>query len=180
MSMWYGWGLPAEIEPALDETTHFDPPDFNYPFGTHVAVVEVDELTGETEVVSYTAVDDAGHIGNPKIVLGQIEGSITHGLGQALMEAAVYDEQGLLVSSDLTTYALPRAADVPFFTLDKTVTPSPHNPLGAKGAGEIATVPPAAAVVNAVVDALSDLGVQHIDMPLTPEKVWRRLRGEAQ
>ncbi|MFK0049628.1 xanthine dehydrogenase family protein molybdopterin-binding subunit [Streptomyces sp. NPDC090741] len=180
MAMWYGWGLPHEIEPALDETTHFDPPDFNYPFGTHVAVVEVDELTGETEVVAYTAVDDAGNIGNPKIVLGQIEGSITHGLGQALMEAAVYDEQGLLLSSDLTKYALPRAADVPFFTLDKTTTPSPHNPLGAKGAGEIATVPPAAAVVNAVVDALSDLGVQHIDMPLTPEKVWRRLRGEAQ
>ncbi|KJY45158.1 aldehyde oxidase, partial [Streptomyces sp. NRRL S-444] len=180
MAMWYGWGLPHEIEPAIDETTHFDPPDFNYPFGTHVAVVEVDELTGETEVVAYTAVDDAGNIGNPKIVLGQIEGSITHGLGQALMEAAVYDEQGLLVSSDLTTYALPRAADVPFFTLDKTTTPSPHNPLGAKGAGEIATVPPAAAVVNAVVDALSDLGVQHIDMPLTPEKVWRRLRGEAE
>ncbi|MFE3580301.1 xanthine dehydrogenase family protein molybdopterin-binding subunit [Streptomyces vinaceus] len=180
MAMWYGWGLPHEIEPAIDETTHFDPPDFNYPFGTHIAVVEVDELTGETEVVKYTAVDDAGNIGNPKIVMGQIEGSITHGLGQALMEAAIYDEEGQLLTSDLTKYALPRAADVPFFTLDKTTTPCPHNPLGAKGAGEIATVPPAAAVVNAVVDALSDLGVQHIDMPLTPEKVWRRLRGEAQ
>ncbi|MFJ1868980.1 xanthine dehydrogenase family protein molybdopterin-binding subunit [Streptomyces sp. NPDC088097] len=177
MAMWYGWGLPPEIEPALDETTHFDPPDFNYPFGSHVAVVEVDELTGETEVVSYTAVDDAGNIGNPKIVLGQIEGSIVHGLGQALMEAAEYDEDGLLVSSDLNHYSLPRAVDAPFFTLDKTTTPSPHNPLGAKGAGEIATVPPAAAVVNAVVDALSDLGVLHIDMPLTPEKVWRVLQG---
>lgn len=130
-------------------------------------------------MVAYTAVDDAGNIGNPKVVLGQIEGSIVHGLGQALMEAAEYDENGLLISSDLSHYALPRAADVPFFALDKTVTPTPHNPLGAKGAGEIATVPPAAAVVNAVVDALSDLGVQHIDMPLTPEKVWRRLRGEA-
>ncbi|RST01347.1 aldehyde oxidase [Streptomyces sp. WAC07149] len=179
MAMWYGWGLPPEIEPALDETTHFDPPDFNYPFGTHIAVVEVDELTGETEVVDYTAVDDAGNIGNPKVVAGQIEGSIVHGLGQALMEAAEYDENGVLVSSDLESYALPRAADAPFFTLGRTVTPSPHNPLGAKGAGEIATVPPAAAVVNAVVDALSDLGVRHIDMPLTPEKVWRRLRGEA-
>ncbi|MFD8023761.1 xanthine dehydrogenase family protein molybdopterin-binding subunit [Streptomyces lavendulae] len=180
MAMWYGWGLPPEIEPALDETTHFDPPDFNYPFGTHVAVVEVDELTGETEVVAYTAVDDAGNVGNPKIVHGQIEGSIVHGLGQALMEAAEYDENGILISSDLNHYALPRAADVPFFSLDRTVTPSPHNPLGAKGAGEIATVPPAAAVVNAVVDALSDLGVRHIDMPLTPEKVWRRLQGETQ
>ncbi|MFI8102893.1 xanthine dehydrogenase family protein molybdopterin-binding subunit [Streptomyces sp. NPDC086023] len=180
MACWYGWNLPPEIEPAIDETTHFDPPDFNYPFGTHVAVVEVDELTGETEVVAYTAVDDAGNIGNPKIVEGQIEGSILHGLGQALMEAAVYDDEGILVSSDLRSYALPRAADAPFFALDKTVTPTPHNVLGAKGAGEIATVPPAAAVVNAVVDALSDLGVTHIDMPLTPEKVWRRLRGEAQ
>ncbi|MGW4689704.1 xanthine dehydrogenase family protein molybdopterin-binding subunit [Streptomyces sp. NPDC004244] len=180
MALWYGWGLPPEIEPALDETTHFDPPDFNYPFGTHVAVVEIDELTGETEVVAYTAVDDAGNIGNPKVVRGQIEGSILHGLGQALMEAAVYDEQGILLTRDLGSYALPRAADAPFFTLDRTVTPSPHNVLGAKGAGEIATVPPAAAVVNAVVDALSDLGVTHIDMPLTPEKVWRRLRGEAQ
>ncbi|MFE9093939.1 xanthine dehydrogenase family protein molybdopterin-binding subunit [Streptomyces sp. NPDC007264] len=177
MALWYGWNLPPGLEPGLDETTHFDPPDFNYPFGTHVAVVEIDELTGETEVVSYTAVDDAGHIGNPTIVQGQIEGSIVHGLGQVLMEAAEYAEDGRLLTKDLRTYALPRAADVPFFRLGRTVTPSPHNPLGAKGAGEIATVPPAAAVANAVVDALSDLGVRHIDMPITPEKVWRALNG---
>src|SRR4029079_11373396 len=143
------------------------------------AVVEIDELTGEVEVVDYTAVDDAGNIGNPTIVRGQIEGSIVHGLGQALMEAAQYDEEGRLLTSDLRSYALPRALDAPFFKLDKTVTPSPHNPLGAKGAGEIATVPPAAAVTNAVVDALSDLGVRHIDMPITPEKVWRLLSEEA-
>ncbi|MGW2701878.1 xanthine dehydrogenase family protein molybdopterin-binding subunit [Streptomyces sp. NPDC001340] len=180
MALWYGWNLPPGIEPALDETTHFDPPDFNYPFGTHVAVVEIDELTGDTEVVSYTAVDDAGNIGNPTIVRGQIEGSIVHGLGQALMEAAEYGEDGRLITKDLRTYPLPRATDAPFFALDKTVTPSPHNPLGAKGAGEIATVPPAAAVTNAVVDALSDLGVSHIDMPLTPEKVWRALNGDAE
>ncbi|MFC1430168.1 xanthine dehydrogenase family protein molybdopterin-binding subunit [Streptacidiphilus sp. N1-3] len=178
MALWYGWGLPPEVEPTVDETTFFDPPDFNYPFGSHVAVVEIDELTGVTEVVSYTAVDDAGNIGNPTIVKGQIEGSIVHGLGQALMEHAVYDEEGILVTADLRNYALPRAADVPFFQLDRTVTPTPHNVLGAKGAGEIATVPPAAALVNAVVDALSDLGVQHIDMPITPEKVWRRLYPE--
>src|SRR5581483_3825918 len=103
MALWYGWNLPPGIEPALDETTHFDPPDFNYPFGTHVAVVEIDELTGETEVVSYTAVDDAGNIGNPTIVQGQIEGSIVHGLGQALMEAAEYGEDGRLISKDLRT-----------------------------------------------------------------------------
>ncbi|WP_037601169.1 xanthine dehydrogenase family protein molybdopterin-binding subunit [Streptacidiphilus rugosus] len=178
MALWYGWNLPPEIEPTIDETTFFDPPDFNYPFGTHVAVVEVDELTGQTEVVSYTAVDDAGFVGNPTIVKGQIEGSIVHGFGQALMEQAVYDEQGNLVTADFRNYALPRAADVPFFQLDRTETPTPHNPLGAKGAGEIATVPPAAAVVNAVVNALADLGVQHLDMPLTPEKVWRQLNPE--
>ena len=179
MALWYGWGLPAEIEPGVDETAYFDPPDFNYPFGVHIAVVEVDEATGQVEVVRYIAVDDAGVIGNPLIVKGQIEGSIVHGLGQVLMEEAVYDEQGHLVSADLRDYALPRAADVPFFDLDSTVTPSPHNALGVKGAGEIATVPPAAAVANAVMDALSDLGVQHIDMPLTPEKVWRQLQGTA-
>ena len=175
MALWYGWGLPPEVEPTLDETTYFDPPDFNYPFGSHVAVVEIDELTGVTEVVSYTAVDDAGVIGNPKIVTGQIEGSIVHGLGQALMEHAEYDEDGSLITADLRNYALPRAADVPFFVLGRTMTPTPHNALGSKGAGEIATVPPAAAVVNAVCDALSDLGVEHIDMPLTPEKIWQRL-----
>ncbi|WP_034087519.1 xanthine dehydrogenase family protein molybdopterin-binding subunit [Streptacidiphilus albus] len=182
MALWYGWGLPPEVEPTLDETTFFDPPDFNYPFGSHVAVVEIDELTGVTEVVSYTAVDDAGVIGNPKIVTGQIEGSIVHGLGQALMEHAEYGEDGSLITADLRNYALPRAADVPFFVLGRTMTPTPHNALGSKGAGEIATVPPAAAVVNAVCDALSDLGVEHIDMPITPEKVWQRLypQGDSQ
>lgn len=176
MALWYGWNLPPEIEPSVDETAFFDPPDFNYPFGVHVAVVEVDEATGQVDVVKYAAVNDAGVIGNPLIVTGQVEGSIVHGLGQALMEEAEYDEQGRLVSADLRGYALPRATDVPFFDLDSTVTPSPHNSLGLKGAGEIATVPPAAAVVNAVCDALSDLGVEHIDMPLTPEKVWRHLQ----
>ncbi|WP_370080418.1 xanthine dehydrogenase family protein molybdopterin-binding subunit [Streptacidiphilus sp. MAP12-16] len=175
MALWYGWDLPREIEPALDETAYFDPPDFNYPFGVHVAVVEVDQDTGQVEVVRYIAVNDAGTVGNPLVVTGQIEGSIVHGLGQALMEAAIYDEQGRLISADLRDYALPRAVDVPFFELDRTVTPSPHNALGLKGAGEIATVPPAAAVANAVCDALKDHGVTHIDMPFTAEKVWRRL-----
>jgi carbon-monoxide dehydrogenase large subunit len=176
MALWYGWNLPPEIEPVLDETAYFDPPDFNFPFGVHVAIVEIDEETGQTDIVRYIAVNDAGVVGNPLIVGGQIEGSIVHGLGQALMEAAQYDEQGHLVSADLRSYALPRATDVPFFELDRTQTPSPHNALGLKGAGEIATVPPAAAVVNAVCDALADLGVEHIDMPLTPEKVWRHMQ----
>jgi len=172
MAMWYGWHLPPGMEPALDATSHFDPPDFNYPFGTHVAVVEIDERTGQVHLVRYAAVDDVGPVGNPAVVQGQIEGSIVHGLGQALLEEARYDEQGVLLTADLTTYPLPRAADVPFFALDRTVTPSPHNPLGVKGAGEVATVPPAAAVANAVCDAL---GARHLDMPLTPEKVWNAI-----
>jgi carbon-monoxide dehydrogenase large subunit len=109
---------------------------------------------------------------------GQTEGSIVHGLGQVLMEAAEYDAEGHLVTSDLRRYALPKATDAPFFELFRTVTPTPHNSLGAKGAGETATVPVAAAVANAVCDALADLGVEHVDMPITPEKLWRILRGE--
>jgi carbon-monoxide dehydrogenase large subunit len=178
MALWYGWNLPPEIEPTLDETTYFDPPDFNFPYGAHVAVVEVDETTGDVEVVRYIAVNDVGTVGNPLIVDGQIEGSILHGIGQVLMEEARYDDQGRLRADSLATYPLPRAADVPFFELDRTVTPTPHNRLGAKGAGEIATVPPAAAVANAVCDALSDLGVEHIEMPITAEKVWRAMSAD--
>lgn len=172
MALWYGWHLPPGMEPALDETSYFDPPDFNYPFGTHVAVVEVDEHTGAVELVRYVAVNDVGPVGNPAVVDGQFEGSIVHGVGQALMEHARYDADGTLLTADLSTYALPRATDVPFFLLERTVTPSPHSALGAKGAGEVATVPPAAAVTNAVCDALSALGVRHLDMPLTAEKIW--------
>lgn len=178
MALWYGWDLPPGLEPALDETVHFDPPDFNYPFGVHVAFVEIDEETGELDVVRYVAVNDSGTIGNPLVVDGQTEGSIVHGLGQVLMEAAEYDSAGHLVSSDLRSYALPKATDAPFFELFRTVTPTPHNSLGAKGAGETATVPVTAAVANAVCDALSDLGVEHVDMPITPEKLWRILHSE--
>lgn len=179
MALWYGWNLPPGMEPAIDVTTFFDPPDFNYPFGSHIAVVEVDELTGEVELVDYTAVNDAGTIGNPLVVDRQVEGSIVHGIGQALIEEAVYDDDGLLVTDDLRRYAIPRAADVPPMGLDWTVSPSPHNALGLKGAGEIATVPPTAAIANAVCDALARHGVAHIDMPITAEKVWRALRSAA-
>jgi carbon-monoxide dehydrogenase large subunit len=176
LALWYGWNLPPEIEPGLDESTYFDPPDFNFPFGTHVAVVEVEERTGEVDLVRYVAVNDAGNVGNPLVVNGQFEGSIAHAIGQAFMEHAIYDNQGNLLTNSFQTYAIPRAADLPRYELDRTVTPTPHNKLGAKGAGEIATVPPAAAIVNAVCDALSYLGVKHIDMPLTPEKVWQTIR----
>ena len=176
MALWYGWHLPRDIEATLDETTYFDPPDFNYPFGAHVATIEVDEETGAIEVTGYVAVNDAGNIGNPLIVRGQVEGSILHGISQALMEEARYDQQGCLVTRDFRTYPIPHAADVPFFGLDYTVTPTPHNALGAKGAGEIATVPAAAAIANALCDALD---LEHLDMPYTPEKVWQAMNGRS-
>jgi carbon-monoxide dehydrogenase large subunit len=175
LALWYGWNLPPGMEPSIDVTAFFDPPDFNYPFGSHVAIVEVDEATGEIDVLKYVAVNDIGPVGNPLVIDGQFEGSIVHGIGQALMEEARYDDEGHLLTDDLRAYALPRAPDVPFFLLDRTVTPSPHNPLGVKGAGEIATVPAAAAVSNAICNALAPLGVRHVDMPITPEKVWRAL-----
>jgi carbon-monoxide dehydrogenase large subunit len=164
------------MEPAIDATRVFDPPDFNFPYGAHVAIVEVDEQTGQVELLRYVAVNDVGPVGNPLVVDGQIEGSITHAIGQALMEEVRYDEQGNLLTDNLDRYPLPRAADAPFFELDRTETPTPHSTLGAKGAGEIATVPPAAAITNAVCDALAEFGISHIDMPLTPEKVWRAMQ----
>jgi aerobic carbon-monoxide dehydrogenase large subunit len=173
MALWYGWNLPPGMEPTLDETVFFDPPDFNYPFGSHIAVVEVDEVSGEIEVVKYVAVDDSGPIGNPLVVQGQIEGSIVHGLGQALIEEARFAPDGQLLTNDLRTYAIPRATDAPFFDLDRTVTPSPHNDLGLKGSGETATVPAAAAIANAICDAV---GARDIPMPITPEKVWLAMR----
>jgi carbon-monoxide dehydrogenase large subunit len=175
MALWYGWNLSPDMEPSIDVTTFFDPPDFNYPFGSHVAVVELDEETGQIDLVKYVAVNDTGPVGNPLVVDGQIEGSIVHGIGQVLMEQARYDDKGHLLTDDFRTYAIPRATDAPFFLLDRTVTPSPHNPLGVKGAGEIATVPAAAAISNAICNALAPLGIQHVDMPITAEKIWGAL-----
>lgn len=180
MALWYGWNLPPGMEPGIDVTVTFDPPDFNYPSGTHVAMVEIDKETGHLELVRYAAVHDVGRVGNPLIVRGQVEGSIVHGLGQALMEEAIYDSAGQLVNGDLSKYALPQATDVPLaFELDLLNTPCPHNPLGVKGAGEIATVPVTAAISNAVCDALRDYGIQHLDMPFTASKLWHVIHHEA-
>lgn len=173
LALWYGWNMPPGMEPTLDETVFFDPPDFNYPFGSHIAVVEVDENTGETELVKYVAVDDCGPVGNPLVVQGQVEGSIVHGLGQALIEHGMFDDMGHLITSDFRTYAIPRATDAPFFDLDRTYTPTPHNAMGVKGSGETATVPAAAAIANAICDAV---GAREIPMPITPEKVWQVLK----
>jgi len=173
MALWLAWDLPKEIEPGLEVITYFDPPDFNFPFGTHIALVEIDERTGHTDVIRYVAVDDVGNVGNPMVVEGQVHGNIALGIGQALLEQAVYDNSGQLLTEGFLTYAMPRATQMPNFELDRTVTPTPHNPLGAKGAGDVSNPAVAPAIVNAICDALSDLGIKHIDMPVTSEKIWR-------
>jgi len=167
--------LPDGLEPGLEETTFYNPSNFVYPFGTHVAVVEIDRETGEVELSRYVAVDDCGNRINPMVVEGQIHGGLAQGIGQALWENAVYDENGQLLTGTLMDYAVPRAHRLPSFETAETVTPCPHNPLGVKGIGEAGTIASPAAVVNAVVDALKPYGVKHLDMPLTPEKVWRAI-----
>ena len=167
--------IPEDIEPGLEETSFYNPANFTFPFGTHLAVVEVDRETGEIELMRYIAVDDCGNQINPMIVAGQIHGGVAQGIGQALWEGAVYDEAGQLVNGTLMDYALPRAHKLIDFELDHTVTPCPHNPLGVKGIGEAGTIAAPAAVVNAVIDALKPFGVRHIDMPLTPERVWQAM-----
>jgi len=168
--------LPQGVEPGLESTVFYDPSNFTFPFGTHVCVVEIDRETGVVRIVKYVAVDDCGRQINPLIVEGQVHGGIAQGIGQALYEQSVYDENGTLLTSTLQDYALPTAMELPEFLTASTVTPSPHNPLGVKGVGETGTIAAPPAVVNAVVDALSHFGVKHIDMPITPEKVWRAIR----
>jgi aerobic carbon-monoxide dehydrogenase large subunit len=174
-----GYDLPAGEEPFLDETTYYDPPNCTFPFGTHVAVVEVDADTAEVTLRRYVAVDDVGRVINPLIVDGQVHGGIAQGVAQALWEGAVYDEDGQLLTSSLMEYAVPKANFFPSFEVDRTETPTDVNALGVKGAGETGTIASTPAVVNAVVDALAPLGIKHLDMPLTPERVWRAMR-EAQ
>lgn len=167
-----GHDLPEGMEPGLEATTFFDPVNLTFPFGTHVAVVEIDPATGDVEFETFLAVDDCGQQLNPKIVEGQIHGGIAQGIGQALYEEAEYDQNGNLITGSLQNYVVPRAAHVPTLTVDHTTTPSPHNPLGVKGVGESPTIGSTPAVVNAVVDALQPFGVEHVDMPLDPETVW--------
>ncbi len=167
--------LPPNTEPGLVSTRFWEPPNFTFPFGTHIVVTEIDGQTGEIKIRRYVAVDDCGNRINPLIVDGQVHGGIAQGLGQALWEQAVYDENGQLLTGELTDYAVPRAHMMPWLETEHTTTPSPVNPLGVKGVGEAGTIGCSPAVVNSVVDALSPLGVRHIDMPLTPEKIWKLL-----
>jgi carbon-monoxide dehydrogenase large subunit len=164
------------VEPGLEATYVFDPENFSWPSGTHIAVVEVDMETGNVDLIRYVAVDDVGKVINPNVVAGQIHGGVTQGVAQALYEGAVYDEDGNLVTGSMINYLVPSAAEVPSFELGSTETPSPTNPLGVKGVGETGTIASTAAVMNAVVDALSVHGVTDIDMPTTPERVWRALK----
>jgi len=171
-----GYDLPEGVEPYLDDTYYYDPPSCTFPFGTHIALVEVDADTGEVQLERYVAVDDVGKVINPLIVDGQVQGGITQGVAQALWEGAAYDEQGQLLTSSLMDYAVPKAEFLPKLEVDRTETPTDLNPLGVKGAGETGTIASTPAVVNAVMDALAPLGIAHIDMPLTPERVWRAMQ----
>jgi carbon-monoxide dehydrogenase large subunit len=167
--------LPEGMEPGLDATSDFETPDSSYPFGAHVAVVEVDVETGLTKLKRHITVDDSGKIANPLLAEGQIHGGIAQGVAQALYEEMAYDEDGNCISGSLTSYALPTAAELPYFETARTETPSPLNPLGAKGIGESGAIGATPAVWNAVVDALSHLGVDNIDMPATPQRVWQAI-----
>jgi carbon-monoxide dehydrogenase large subunit len=164
------------MEPGLEETTFYDPENFVFPFGAHACIVDVDIETGKVEVVRYVCVDDCGPAINPTLIDGQIHGGIVHALGQALFERIHYDETGQLVTGTFVDYALPSAADVPSFETDRTETPSPVNSLGVKGVGEAGTIAASPTVVNAVIDALRPLGVDFVDMPLSPQAIWSAIQ----
>jgi carbon-monoxide dehydrogenase large subunit len=168
--------LPDGLEPNLEAQATWDPPNFTFPFGVHVAVVEVDEETGAVDLQRYVAVDDCGNQVNPLIVEGQVHGGVAQGVAQALWEGAVYDEDGNLVTSTLADYLLPSAAELPSFETGTTVTPSPTNPMGVKGVGEAGTIAATPAVVNAIVDALAPFGVTDVEMPAAPHRVWAAIQ----
>ena len=168
--------LPPGIEPGLAEQCVFEPANYTFPFGAHVAVTEIDGETGEVRLRNYFAVDDCGRILNPMLVDGQIHGGLAQGIGQALWEEHVYDENGQLVTGTLMDYAVPKALQFPWFDTENTQTRTPVNPLGVKGVGEAGTIGSTPAVVNSVVDALRPFGVRHVDMPLKPEKIWKILK----
>ncbi len=172
---------PDDLEPGLDETAFYDPKNFTYPSGAHVAEVEIDPETGNLTVVNFTASDDFGRIVNPMIVAGQVHGGLAQGIGQALLEGCVYDKDtGQLLTGSYNDYAMPRADDLPNFALSTNVTLCTHNPLGVKGCGEAGAIGAPAATTNAIVDALKPLGVRHLDMPATPEKLWRVIQQHRQ
>lgn len=170
------WRLPDGMEPGLEESAFYDPENFVFPFGTHACAVEVDRQTGAVRILRYVAVDDCGRMVNPMVVDGQVHGGVAQGIGQALFEEAQYDPDGQLLTASFMDYAVPKARLLPSIETLHTETPSPHNPLGVKGVGETGTIAATPAVVNAVMDALWPLGIENLDMPLTPERLWRAMR----
>jgi carbon-monoxide dehydrogenase large subunit len=176
LSAWTAHDLPEGIEPGLEDTAVYDPPNFSWPAGCHIAVVEIDTETGAVDLTRYVAVDDVGTVINPMIVDGQVHGGIAQGVAQALYEEAVYDEEGNLLTGSMTNYLVPSAVELPNFELERTESPSPTNPMGVKGVGETGTIASPAAVMNAVVDALSPFGVSDIEMPAKPERVWAAIQ----
>jgi carbon-monoxide dehydrogenase large subunit len=172
----YGAGLPEDMELGLEAVSYFDPPNFVWPFGAHICVVEVDPETGGVEMLKYVAVDDCGNVINPMIVEGQIHGGIVQGIAQALFEEVVYADDGTLRTGTLLDYTVPTATEIPPMTLDSTVTPSPTNELGVKGIGEAGTIAASAAVINAISDALAPFGIRHVDMPASPDRLWAQIR----
>lgn len=171
---------PEGLEPGLDETAFYDPLNFSFPAGTHVAEVEVDPETGVVEVVNYSAVDDFGNLINPMIVEGQVHGGVAQGIGQALLEGCHYDSDGQLITGSMMDYAMPRADDLVNINLGTECVPSPLNPLGVKGCGEAGAIAAPIAVINAILDALSPIGVTELDMPATPQRVWRAIQSASQ
>jgi aerobic carbon-monoxide dehydrogenase large subunit len=171
----YIGAVPEGMEPGLEETTFYDPENFVFPFGAHACVVDVDPETGKVKVVRYVAVDDCGRAINPMLIEGQVHGGVVYGIGQALYERVHYDEEGQLVTGTFVDYALPTAAELPSFETDRTETPSPVNSMGVKGVGEAGTIAASAAVTSAVIDALRPLGVEFINMPLSPMRVWEAI-----
>jgi carbon-monoxide dehydrogenase large subunit len=182
-----GWGqlaseayiaknLPPGLEPGLEASSFFEPSNCTFPFGTHIVAVDVERDTGHVNILKYVAVDDCGRQVNPLLVEGQVQGGITQSLGTALMERTVYDESGQLLTGEFMDYAIPRAPDIPEYILGSTETLSPSNPLGVKGVGEAGTIGATPAIANAVIDALSPLGIRHLDLPFTPERVWRAIK----
>src|SRR2546427_14699 len=165
--------IPKGMEPGLEATSFYDPVNFTFPFGAHIAVVEVDPETGAVKILKYVAVDDVGRVINPMIVDGMVHGGIAQGVGQALWEHGVYSEDGQLLSGTMMDYAMPKADALPSYVTERTVTPSPINPLGVKGAGETGTIASTPAIANAVIDALEPFGLTHLDIPLTPSKIWK-------
>jgi carbon-monoxide dehydrogenase large subunit len=172
----YGMGLPEGMEQGLEAVAYFDPPNLVWPFGAHICMVEVDAETGSVKLLKYVAVDDCGNVINPMIVEGQIHGGIAQGIAQALFEEVVYTPDGALATGTLLDYMVPTANEMPEYAIDSTVTPSPTNELGVKGIGEAGTIASSAAVINAICDALAPMGIKHVDMPASPDRLWKQIK----